>query len=180
MDIHVNEVSRACIYHLRALRHIRSAITTEDANMIACSVVGARLDYANSVLYGVSKKNINCLQRIQNALARCVVDSKIYHISSNASLQQLHWLPIDYRINLKSLSSRFSHAHLSPAHISTRRSIVTCRSARSVLRMHASLLFLAQTQSLARVLSVSLGRPFLIRYLMIFAHVTMFLLFVAV
>ena len=101
MDIHVNEVSRACFYHLRALRHIRSAITTEDANMIACSVVGARLDYANSVLYGVSKKNINCLQRIQNALARCVVDSKIYHISSNASLQQLHWLPIDYRIKFK-------------------------------------------------------------------------------
>jgi hypothetical protein len=100
MDKHVNEVSRACFYHLRALRHIRPAVTVEDANVIACSVVGARLDYANAVLYGVSQKNINRLQRIQNALARCVVDTKL-HLSSNASLRHLHWLPVDYRIKFK-------------------------------------------------------------------------------
>ena len=34
MDKHVNEVSRACFYHLRALRHIRPAITARDTNMI--------------------------------------------------------------------------------------------------------------------------------------------------
>ena len=62
---------------IRALRHIRPAITASDANMIACSVVGSRLDYANAVLYGASSKNIQRLQRIQNALARCVVDSKV-------------------------------------------------------------------------------------------------------
>jgi hypothetical protein len=50
MDKLVNEVSRACFYHLRALRHIRPAINASDANMIACSVVGSRLDYANAVL----------------------------------------------------------------------------------------------------------------------------------
>jgi hypothetical protein len=68
--------------------------------MIACSVVGSRLDYANAVLYGISSKNINRLQRIQNAPARCVVDSKV-HRSSNALLQQLHWLPIHQRIDFK-------------------------------------------------------------------------------
>jgi len=31
--------------------------------MIACSVAGARLGYANATLSGVSKKNINRLQR---------------------------------------------------------------------------------------------------------------------
>ena len=51
-------------------------ISTEDAKRIACSVVVAsRLDYANSVLYGVSLNNIARLQRVQNALAGCVVDS---------------------------------------------------------------------------------------------------------
>ena len=94
------EDDRHYLYRLRALGHIRPAITAEDANMIACSVVGARLDYANAVLYGVSKKNISRLQRIQNALARCVVDSKL-HLNSNASLQHLHWLPVDYRIKFK-------------------------------------------------------------------------------
>jgi hypothetical protein len=100
MDKHVNEVSRACFYHLRALRHIRSSVSASDANMIACSVVGSKLDYANTVLYGVSAKNVTRLQRVQNALARCVVDSKV-HRSSNALLQQLHWLPIQYRIDYK-------------------------------------------------------------------------------
>ena len=61
MDKHMNEVSRACFYHLRAWRHNRPAITASDANMIACSVVGSRLDYANAVLYGVSSKNIQRL-----------------------------------------------------------------------------------------------------------------------
>ena len=96
----MNEVSRTCFYHLRALRHIRPAITVSDANMIACSVVGSRLDYANSVLYGASSMNINRLQRTQNALARCVLDSKA-HRSSDALLHQLHWLPIRYRIDFK-------------------------------------------------------------------------------
>ena len=101
MDKHVNEVSHACFYHLRALRHIRPAITASDTNMIACSVVGSRLDYANAVqLYGVSSKNIQRFQHIPNALARCVVYSKV-HRSSNALLQRLHWLPIHQRIDFK-------------------------------------------------------------------------------
>ena len=92
MDKHVNEVSSACFYHLRALRHIRPDVTTEDVNTIACLVVGARLDYANSVLHGVSKKNINRLQRIQNALAR-VVDSKAYNISVSRTLIYHQFIP---------------------------------------------------------------------------------------
>ena len=68
--------------------------------VIAFSVVGSRLDYANAVLYGVSSKNIQRLQRIQNALVRCVVDSKV-HRSSNALLKRLHWLPIHQRNDFK-------------------------------------------------------------------------------
>jgi len=100
MDKYVKGVSRACFHHLRALRHIRPAITASDANMVAFFVVGSQLDYANAVLYGVSSKNIQRLKRIQNALARCVVDSKV-HQSSNALLKQLHWLPINQRIDFK-------------------------------------------------------------------------------
>ena len=67
-----------------ALRHIRPAVTTEDANLIACSAVGARLVYANAVLNWVSKKNmLNLLQRIQNALARCVVNVKLPRCSND-------------------------------------------------------------------------------------------------
>jgi len=36
------------------------------------STVGSRLDYCNSVLYGMSQTNNDRLQRMQNVLARVV------------------------------------------------------------------------------------------------------------
>ena len=86
-------------YRLGVVNRIR-ANTRETGDKIACFFVGSRLDYTNAVLYGVSSKNINRLQRIQNALARCVVDSRV-HRSSNTLLQQLLWLPIHQRIDFK-------------------------------------------------------------------------------
>ena len=48
-DKHVNLVRRACNYHLWSLRHIRKYLTVDMANTIACSVVGSRIDYCNSI-----------------------------------------------------------------------------------------------------------------------------------
>ena len=64
------------------------------------SVVGARLDYCNAVLYGTSEANIAKLQRVQNALARIVKRTSRYdHIMP--VLADLHWLPIEARITYK-------------------------------------------------------------------------------
>jgi hypothetical protein len=102
MDRHVNDVCRSAFFHVPALRHIRSAITDEVAKAVACAFVGARLDYANSVLYGVSSKNIAHLQRMHNALARVAVGQSASHfISTCSTLRDLHWLPLEYRIKLK-------------------------------------------------------------------------------
>jgi len=69
---HVTDVVRACTYHTRALRHIRPLLTVDAAKSIAPSIVGARLDYCNSLLYGTSECNLDGVQRVQNQLA-CVV-----------------------------------------------------------------------------------------------------------
>ena len=58
---HVTDVVRACMYHTRALRHIRSLLTVAAAKSIATSIVGARLDYCNSLLYGTSECNLDRL-----------------------------------------------------------------------------------------------------------------------
>jgi len=42
---------------------------------MAAALVSTRLDYANSILYGIPAKHISRLQRTQNALA-CVVTGK--------------------------------------------------------------------------------------------------------
>jgi hypothetical protein len=68
----VNSVCKTANYHARALRHIRKSVTTDVALSIASTMVGARLDYCNAILYGTSKSNIQKLQRVQNSIARIV------------------------------------------------------------------------------------------------------------
>jgi hypothetical protein len=104
MDDHLAAVCKAALYHIRALQHIRLVITDDVAETVACSTVGARLDYANPVLYGVSQKNIHRLQHIQNILTRVVAGpstSFAYSSSSIDLLYHLYWLPVDSRIKFK-------------------------------------------------------------------------------
>jgi hypothetical protein len=82
---HMAAVCKAALYHSRALRHTRPAIINGVGKTVACSIVGARLDYANSVLYGVLQKNIHRLQRIQNSLARVVLGPSITSAYSTSS-----------------------------------------------------------------------------------------------
>ena len=71
-DKHVNNLCRACYFHIRGLGHVRAAMSRETAITVACAVVSARLDYCNALLAGMSEANLNKLQRVQNALARVV------------------------------------------------------------------------------------------------------------
>jgi len=44
VDNHVSSVSKCAQYHIRALRNIRSSISEDMAKMVACALVGCRLD----------------------------------------------------------------------------------------------------------------------------------------
>jgi len=97
---HVDNICKASHYHIRALRHIRQCLNNDTARTVASSMVGARLDYCNSLLYGTTTVNINKLQRVQNSLARVVTGTRRYdHIT--AVLADLHWLKIQERITYK-------------------------------------------------------------------------------
>jgi len=55
--------------------------------------ISCRLDYCNSVLYGISDGLLRRLQSVQNAAARLVSGARRRdHITP--VLQQLHWLPV--------------------------------------------------------------------------------------
>jgi len=55
---HVTAVCKACNYHIWALRHIRHLLTHDVANTLACSIVGARIDYCNSILRCVDVRRL--------------------------------------------------------------------------------------------------------------------------
>ena len=69
---HINSVVRSCNIHMWALRHIRRSLTL--ANTVRCSTVNTRLDYCNSLVYGVAETHLRKLQRIQNKLVQVVCD----------------------------------------------------------------------------------------------------------
>ena len=99
-DKQVSEICKSSYFHIRALRHIRSSLTTEACKTIATAIVGSRLDYCNSLLVGTSTSNLARLQLVQNTLARVVAQkSRFCHISP--VLSDLHWLPIRHRISFK-------------------------------------------------------------------------------
>lgn len=99
-DYHASNVARACNYHTRALRHVRSLLSDEVAQTVACSIVASRLDYCNALLYGAPTATINKLQRAQNNLAR-VVCQRGGRTHAAPLLQSLHWLPVQHRITYK-------------------------------------------------------------------------------
>ena len=75
MDRHVASVAQSCSYHTRTLRHIRPVLSLDCAKDIDTSIVGTRLDYCNSLLFGTSQRNFDRLQRLQNNLARVVLQA---------------------------------------------------------------------------------------------------------
>ena len=76
MADHVAALSRACLFQLRQLRLVWSSLTEESAKTLVHTFVSSRLDYCNSLLYGVSDELLQKLQVIQNAAARVVTGAR--------------------------------------------------------------------------------------------------------
>jgi hypothetical protein len=78
------------------------------------ATVASRLDYANSLLHGITETQMKQLQRVQNSAGRLVTGArKREHITPI-----LHWLPVHLRINFKILLQTFKSLNgLAPGYI---------------------------------------------------------------
>jgi len=99
-DAHVSAVCKNIHFHLRALCHIRSSLTDDMATSITVALIHWRLDYANSLLCGISSTNIHKLQRCHNTAARLILQQSGTP-SVRYLMDRLHWLPILARIDFK-------------------------------------------------------------------------------
>ena len=82
---------------MRDRRHIRRHLDLDSAKLLATALVSSRLDYCNSLLYGIADIDLTRLYRVQNQLASLVTKSPPF-TRSIPLLRSLHWLPVRFRI----------------------------------------------------------------------------------
>jgi hypothetical protein len=115
---HISHMCKSINYHLRNIGKIRKLLTTEATHKAVHALISSRLDYANSILYGLPSKQLARLQHLQNNAARIISLKKKYdHITP--ILQSLHWLPVPFRVMYKILLLTFKALNnLAPDYLS--------------------------------------------------------------
>ena len=71
-EMHVTTVCKSGFYYLRKISKIRKYLSSESAKTIVHALVTSRLDFGNSLLYGLPNTLLERIQRVQNAAARIV------------------------------------------------------------------------------------------------------------
>ena len=117
MKPQVNNIAKASYLHMRNIGHIRPNLSEHTAATLVHAFISSKLDNLNSLLVGIPETVIRKLQLIQNNAARLVLRKKRReHITP--LLQQLHWLPIKYRIKYKICILTYKALHgLAPSYI---------------------------------------------------------------
>ncbi|XP_071504088.1 uncharacterized protein [Diadema antillarum] len=109
-NAHVSHISRSIRYQLRNLSFIRSYLTRSATEQLVHALISSRLDFCNSLLLGLSQRQLSKLQRLQNSAARLVtLTKKSCHITP--VLQSLHWLQVEKRIIFKVLLLVYHTVH---------------------------------------------------------------------
>ena len=100
LDKHINTITSHCYKILKDIGSIRNSLMLIHLERLVHAVISTRLDYCNSLFINISKKNLNKLQKLQNAAARLVLGRRRRDSASEA-LHVLHWLKVEARILFK-------------------------------------------------------------------------------
>ena len=110
MDMQITKACQIAYYHLHNIRRIRKFLSQEATCTIIHAFITSQIDYCNSLMNGLPENLIKKLQRVQNTTARLVFNLRKYDRITPA-LVTLHWLPVKYRIEFKTLLIVFKGLH---------------------------------------------------------------------
>ena len=114
---HINSTCKSAFYHLRNIARIRKFISLKTTETLVHAFVNSKLDYCNSLAYGLPKYLLQKLQYVQNAAARLITGIRKHH-HITPILMDLHWLPVNERIQFKILLLTFKSLNgLAPGYI---------------------------------------------------------------
>ena len=101
MSAQVGAACQSAYNYLRQLRPVVQVLSVEARKTVVHAFVSSRLDYCNSLLFGVTDSLVQRLNpAVQNAAA-CLVSGTRRSEHITPLLRQLHWLPVRQRIEFK-------------------------------------------------------------------------------
>jgi len=119
LSAHIAVLCRAGFYQFRQIRQAIWSLTPDSAGTIVQSFIACRLDWCNSLLYGVPENLLRKLQSVQNAAARLLTSARRCDYITPL-LRQLHWLPVQRRVKFKiACLVHQSLASLAPTYVTT-------------------------------------------------------------
>ena len=95
-----SNVLRTGYYFLRNVRKLRQSLTANQTASLVHAFISSKVDYCNSLYPGLTDNDLHRLQVLQNDAARLILKSPRF-VSAKPLLFQLHWLPIQQRIDFK-------------------------------------------------------------------------------
>ena len=102
MKNHVLQTVKTCNYNIRNIAFIRKYLDEDTLKTAIYNYVLSRLDYCNSLYYGLPNYLLRKLQNTQNRAARLIKGLRPRDRITPA-LIELHWLPMKARIEFKML-----------------------------------------------------------------------------
>ena len=119
MATQVANIARLANFQLVNIGRARKMLTTESTKLAVHTLVSSRLDYCNCLLAGINRGLLKRLQNVQRTAARLITRKRKYDPISD-DLIELHWLPVEQRINFKILVLTYKAIHhQSPDYISS-------------------------------------------------------------
>ena len=113
---HITNICRSVNIHIRKINSIRRYLSDTAVRTLVQSIVIARLDYCNSDCIGLPMNRLQRLQLVQNSAPRVISQTKRY-TSITPILNEIHWLPINKRCQVKILFLTFKLNGCAPEYL---------------------------------------------------------------
>ena len=114
----VNSICKSSSLAIRNIGRVRKYLAKDQLERIIHAFVTSRIDYCNSLLFGLPSCDIDKIQRLQNTAARLLVGAGPRDRISPI-LKDLHWLRVRERVEFKVLLITYKALHnMAPSYIS--------------------------------------------------------------
>jgi len=100
MSDQITSVVQACNIQIRNLWFIASKLSFNLKIQLVHALVLSRIDYCNSVYFGLSSYDLSRLQKVQNSAVRFIF-GRGRKAHTTPLLKKVHFLPVRFRINFK-------------------------------------------------------------------------------